>query len=137
MTAFDALALAHWHRVRVTLDDGRLAWESCDDPPEEVLAALSEAKAEIVAALRYRLDDTGALIGDGLLDVLGQQGFKVRRYGSNAALDNEGKGSFSRLPCGVKWEWADRQARYALAVVALSAPDHLLDAEDADDPLSG
>jgi hypothetical protein len=92
-------------------------------PPADVLAALKEAKPEIIALLgRYALDASGALNGDDLLHRLARLGFRVRRWGNSAALDDDtGQGRVP--PMSLLYEFADRQREYAAALRALSARD--------------
>jgi predicted membrane protein len=77
---------------------------------------------------RYRLDKTGALTGDDLLDQLASASFRVRRYANNAALDDElGAHGLGRVPTmPLIRAFADQQADYACALVALKAPDQTL-----------
>lgn len=82
----------------------------------------------MTAAWAYRLDQTSALVsridGDDPLARLAGLGFRVRRYGDQAALDDDtGQG---RVPSMVLLrEFADRQQEYGEALVALGAPDML------------
>jgi hypothetical protein len=91
MSAVEALALAQAEGVLVSLAGDFIRYQSRGPPSERVLAALKAAKPEIVALLsRFRLDATGALAGgDDLLCGLARLGFRVRRCGDQAALDDE------------------------------------------------
>jgi hypothetical protein len=85
-----------------------------------VLAALRAAKPDIVALLsRFRLDASGALAGDdGLLHRLAKLGFRVRRYGDHAALDDDTRqGRVPPMP--LLYEFADRQREYGALLTAL------------------
>jgi hypothetical protein len=121
MTAVEALALAHAEGVKVSLaGDGFIRWQSRGELPPHVRDALKSTKPEIVALLRrYALDRTGALVGDDdLLRSVAELGFRIRRYGDQAALDDDtGHGRVpSRL---VLYEFADRQREYGALLQAL------------------
>jgi hypothetical protein len=128
MTAVEALMLAHAANVRVSLVADRIRYQSHGAPPADVIDALRVAKPEIVALLdRVSIDATGALVsapsgGDDLLGRLAKLGFRVRRYGDQAALDDEtGQG---RVPedRALLWEFAGRQREYAAVLCAVGAP---------------
>ncbi len=126
--ALRALALAERHNIVIAVVRGdRLSWESRGPTPGRALRALKEAKAELVDLLvRYRLDSGGGLAGDDLLAALQVGGFAVRRYGVNAALDGALGGGLDRVPAtSLLYAFADRQAEYSLALLALRAPDCL------------
>jgi hypothetical protein len=92
---------------------------------EPVIDALKAAKPEIVALLtRYSLTQSGALQGDDLTAELTQLGFCVRRYGSEAALDDDA-GRARVPPMPLLYRFAERQAEYGLALRVLRAPDAL------------
>jgi len=125
MRAAEALALAEASGVVVTLYRDRLRIGSRGAAPETVIDALKAAKPEIVALLtRYSLTQSGALQGDDLTAELTQLGFRVRRYGSQAALDDDA-GRARVPPMPLLYRFADRQAEYGLALRALRAPDAL------------
>jgi hypothetical protein len=124
MSVIEALALAHAEGVKVSLaGDGFIRWQSRGELPPHVRDALKGAKPEIVALLRrYALDKTGALAGDDdLLRGLAELGFRVRRYGDQAALDDDtGQG---RVPARLLlYEFADRQREYGALLRTLQAP---------------
>ena len=120
MSAVEALALAHAEGVRVSLAGDFIRYQSRGDPPAHVLQALRAAKPEIIALLRrYALDKTGALVGDDLLTRLAHRGFRVRRYGDQAALDDDAGQVPSRF---LLYEFADRQREYGALLRTLQAP---------------
>jgi hypothetical protein len=127
MTAVEALALAHAANVRLSLARDHIRFQSRGAPPAEVIEALRAAKPEIVALLsRLSVDSTGALVGagsagDDLLARLVKLGFRVRRYGDQAALDDEtGLGRVPPMP--LLYEFADHQREYSAVLCALGAP---------------
>ena len=124
MSAIEALALANAEGVLVSLAGDFIRYQSRGAPSERVLAALRAAKLEIVALLsRLWLDASGALVGDDdLLRRLAKAGFRVRRYGGQAALDDDaGQGRVPPMP--LLYEFADRQREYGAALQALQARD--------------
>jgi hypothetical protein len=123
MSAIEALALAHAEGVKVSLaGHGFIRWQSRGELPTHVRDALKGAKPEIVALLRrYALDKTGALVGDDLTARLARDGFRVRRYGDQAALDGDrGQGRMPSRP--LLYEFADHQREYGALLQALQAP---------------
>jgi hypothetical protein len=124
LSAIEALALAHAEGVKISLAGGGfIRWQSRGELPPHVRDALKSAKPEIVVLLRrYALDKTGALVGDHLLTRLAHAGFWVRRYGDQAALDDDlGQGHVrSSL---LLYEFADRQREYGALLQALQAQD--------------
>jgi hypothetical protein len=126
MTVTEALALSESAGVAVSLAGGFIRWQSRGDPPLGVLEALRAAKADLVALLaRYDLTDSGALIGDDLLADLAKLDFRVRRYGNQAALDDDsGQGRVPPIP--LLYRFAENQTEYGLALRALRAPDALV-----------
>jgi hypothetical protein len=112
--------------VKVSLaGDGFIRWQSRGELPPHVRDALKSAKPEIVALLRrYALEATGALFSeaDDLLVHLAKLGFRVRRYGDQAALnDDTGQG---RVPSRLLiYEFADRQRGYRALLHVLQAQD--------------
>jgi hypothetical protein len=127
MTAAEALALSESAGVAVSLAGGFIRWQSHGDPPPSVVEALRAAKADLVALLaRYNLVESGALSGDDLLADLASLDFRVRRYGTQAALDDEtGQGRVPPMP--LLSEFAENQAEYGLTLRVLRAPDALLE----------
>jgi hypothetical protein len=125
MTAAEALRLAHEAGISVSLVGDLIRYQSRGPPPPNVLEALKAAKPEIVGLLtRFQLDASGALAGEPALDDLAQLGFRVRRYGNQAALDDEtGQGRVPPMP--LLSRFAERQTQYGLALRALRAPDVL------------
>jgi hypothetical protein len=124
MSAVEALALAHAEGVKVSLaGDGFIRWHSRGELPPHVRDALKAAKPEIVTLLRgYALDKTGALVGDDLLTRLAHAGFRVRRYGDQASLDDDGgRGRVPSMP--LLYEFADCQRQYGALLRTLQAPD--------------
>jgi hypothetical protein len=126
-----AISLAEKYDIALDLVDGdRLRWRSRGPTPDAALAALKAAKPDIIRLLqRYRLAPDGTLIGnDALLEELTHQGFRVPRYGNNAALcDLQNLGQIpSRLAL---YAFADLQPTYALALRLLRAPDCLESAD--------
>ena len=124
MSAIEALIVAHAEGVVVSLAGDFIRYQSRGAPSDTVLAALRASKREVVALLsRFRLDASGALFSeaDDLLVHLAKLGFRIRRYGDQAALDDDtGQGRVpSRL---VLHEFADRQREYGALVQALQAP---------------
>jgi hypothetical protein len=80
----------------------------------------------MTASWAYALDSTGALVprvnGDDLLARLAGLGFRVRRYGDRAGLDDDN--NQGRVPSiAYLREFADQQDRYGELLVALSARD--------------
>ena len=129
MSAIEALALAHAEGVQVSLaGDGFIRWQSRCELPPHVRDALKAAKPEIVTLLRrFRLDETGALDAVGhnddaaLLRKLAALGFRIRRYGGQAALDDDtGQGRVPSMP--LLYEFADHQHRYGALLRTLQAP---------------
>jgi hypothetical protein len=117
------LALAHAEGVKVSLaGDGFSRWQSRGELPSHVRNALKSAKPEIVQLLRrYMPDSSGALVGDDLTARLGRAGFRVRRYGDQAALDDDmGQGRVPPMP--LLYEFADHQREYGAVLCALGAP---------------
>jgi hypothetical protein len=125
MTAAEALRLAHEAGISVSLVDDLIRYQSHGPPPAHVLDALKAAKPEIVALIRrFSLDASGALIGGALLDHLAMLGFRVRRYGDQAALDDAvGQGRVPPMP--LLYRFAEKQTAYGLVLRALRAPDSL------------
>jgi hypothetical protein len=123
MTALEALALADAANVRVSIARDHIRWRCRGDPPADVLAALKVAKPEIVKLLTlFGLDSSGALTGDALLERLAGLGFRVRRYGHQAALDDDtGQGRLPPAP--LLYDFADRQQRYGAVLAAHGAAD--------------
>jgi hypothetical protein len=121
MSAVEALALAHAEGVLISLVGDFIRYRSHGPPPERVLAALRAAKPEIVALLsRFRLEASGALFSeaDDLLVRLAELGFRVRRHGDQAALDDDaGQGRVPPTP--LLYEFADRQREFGAALRAL------------------
>ena len=84
---------------------------------------------DMTAAWAYALDQSGALVsrvdGDDLLARLIGLGFPVRRYGDQAAIDDDsGQGSVPSIEH--LHEFADRQQKYGDLLVVLGAPDMLM-----------
>ena len=82
----------------------------------------------MTASWAYALDSTNALVArlndDDLLARLAGLGFRIRRYGDRAGLDDDtGQGRVPSRP--LLWAFADRQQEYGELLVALSAPDML------------
>jgi hypothetical protein len=130
MTALAVRALAFAERYGVTIAvvaGDRLSWRSQGPTPGRALEALRAAKGELIDLLvRFRLDSAGGLAGDDLLARLQAEGFAVRRYGVNAALDGALRGALDRVPpMPVLRTFADKQVEYSLALRALRAPDCL------------
>ena len=128
MTALALRALAFAERYGVTIAvvaGDRLSWQSRGPTPGRALEALKAAKGELIDLLvRYRLDSADGLAGDDLLAVLQAAGFAVRRYGVNAALDDDsGQGRVPPMP--LLYRFSDKQADFSLALRALRAPDRL------------
>src|ERR1700733_12166505 len=125
MTAAEAIAQAEVAGVAVSLAGGFIRWQSHGDPPPGVLEALRAAKADLVALLaRYTLVESGAWSGDCLLADLPRLDFRVRRYGNQAALDDEtGQGRVPPMP--LLYRFAENQTEYGVALRALRAPDVL------------
>jgi|SRR5271166_1539374 len=126
MKALEALALAHAANVQVSLAGDFIRWRSRGEPPAPVLGALRAAKPEIVALLsRLWVDTSGALAGDDeVLFGLAELGFRVRRYGAQAALDDDtGQGRVPPMP--LVRRFSEKQTEYGLALRALGAPDAL------------
>jgi hypothetical protein len=123
MSAVEALMVAHAEGVVVNLAGDFIRYQSRGELPPHVRDALKSAKPEIVALLRrYALDKTGALVGDDLLTRLAQAGFHVRRYGDQAAFDDDtGQGRVP--PMAVLRQFADQQRQYGALLRALQAPD--------------
>jgi hypothetical protein len=123
MTALEALALADAANVQVSIARDFIRWRCRGAPPADVLAALKAAKPEIVTLLKpLSLDPSGALTGDALLARLAGLGFRVRRYGRQAALD-DAAGQGRVPPAPLLYEFADRQREYGVVLVALGAAD--------------
>ena len=82
----------------------------------------------------YWLGPSGGLAGDDLLNELVRLGFFVRRYGDQAALDDDmglGRGPpMPRLgrvpPMPLIYRFADKQAEYGAALTALKASYELI-----------
>jgi hypothetical protein len=128
MTVFALRALAFAERYGVTIAvvaGDRLWWQSQGPTPGRALKALKAAKGELIDLLvRYRLDPVGGLAGDDLLAALQVAGFVVRRYGAQAALDDDsGQGRVPPRP--LLYRFSDKQAEFSLALRALRAPDWL------------
>ena len=128
MTALALRALAFAERYGVTIAvvaGDRLSWQSRGPTPGRALEALKAAKGELIDLLvRYRLDSAGGLAGDDLLNALQVAGFVVRRYGAQAALDDDsGQGRVPPMP--LLYRFSDKQADFSLALRALRAPDCL------------
>jgi hypothetical protein len=120
MSAIEALALAHAEGVVVSLAGDFIRYRSRGAPSERVLGALRAAKPEILALLsRFRLDASGALVGnDDVLRGLAKAGFRVRRHGDQAVLDDDtGQGRVP--PILLLYEFADRQREYSALLRAL------------------
>jgi hypothetical protein len=127
MSAIEALDLAEAFGVEVGLAGDRIHYRSRGAAPAHVLAALKAAKPDIVALLAgYTVDASGALASpdDGLLAALARLNFKVRRYGAQAALDDDG-GQGRAPPIHLLHRFAEKQTEYGLALRALRAPHHL------------
>jgi hypothetical protein len=123
-----ALELAERYGIGLDLvDNDRLHWRSRGPTPDAALEALKAAKGELIDLLvRFRLDSAGSLAGDDLLARLLAEGFAVRRYGVNAALDGALRGALDRVPpMPLLRAFADKQVEYSLALRALRAPDCL------------
>lgn len=124
MNAVEALALAHAEGVKVSLaGDGFIRWQSPGELPPRVRDALKNCKPEIVALLRrYALDKTGALVGDDLTARLARDGFRVRLYGAQAALDHDaGQGRVPPMP--LLYQFSERRRRYGALLRTLQAPN--------------
>lgn len=92
--------------------------------PNKRADLMGRAKPSLKTVAGHWLDSTGALVGDGLLAELTTLGFGVRRFGDQAALDdNSGQG---RVP-DIGWirRFADLQGKYSDELLALKAPDQL------------
>jgi hypothetical protein len=125
-SALRALAFAERYGVTIAVVAGdRLRWQSQGPTPGRALKALKAAKGELIDLLvRYRLDPAGGLAGDDLLAALQAAGFVVRRYGAQAALDDDsGQGRVPPMP--LLYRFSDKQAEFSLALRALRAPDWL------------
>jgi hypothetical protein len=129
MTALALRALAFAERYGVTIAvvaGDRLYWQSQGLTPSRALEALKAAKSELIDLLvRYRLDSVGGLTGDDLLTALRALGFVVRRYGAQAAIDDD-VGQARVPPMPLLYRFAERQTEYGLALRALRARDVLL-----------
>jgi hypothetical protein len=125
MSAAEAIAQAEAAGVRICLAGDFIRYQSHGPPPERVLSALRAAKSDLVALLvRYALTEKSALIGDDVLADLAKLDFRVRRYGVQAALDDDtGQGRVPPMP--LLYRFAEYQAEYGLALRALVAPDAL------------
>jgi hypothetical protein len=124
--AHRALAFAERYGVTIAVVSGdRLSWRSQGPTPGRALEALKAAKGELIDLLvRFHLDAAGGLAGDDLLAALQLEGFAVRRYGVNAALDGALRGALDHLPpTPLLRAFADKQVEYSLALRALRAPD--------------
>ena len=119
MTAAEALRLAHEAGISVSLVGDFIRYQSHGSTPAHVLEALKAAKPEIVALLRrFRLDASGTLIGDTLLDHLAKLGFRVRQSSDQAALDDDtGQGGVPPMP--LLYRFAENQAEYGLVLRVL------------------
>jgi hypothetical protein len=125
-SALRALAFAERYGVSIAVVAGdHLWWQSRGPTPGRALKALKAAKGELIDLLvRYRLDRSGSLAGDDLLAALQVAGFVVRRYGAQAALDDDsGQGRVPPMP--LLYRFSDKQAEFSLALRALRAPDWL------------
>jgi hypothetical protein len=123
VTALEAVQLARSRGVEIVVDGDVVRCRSRGQAPAGVIEAVRAAKANIVALIGgYSLDRTGALCGHDLLRRLHQFGFCVRRYGDNAALDDD-SGDDHVPPRLLLYEFADHQRRFAEALIALGAPD--------------
>jgi hypothetical protein len=130
VTAAAAFALAEKHGVEIALDNrGDLVLRSRGSIPPDVLASLRQAKEDMLAALR-RLDRTGALTGDDLLDALRRKGFVIRRYGDNAVVDDETEAGRAP-PMPLLREVIENHHAYFAALLAWSAPDQALRGDGA------
>ena len=125
MSAIEAISKAEAAGVAISSAGGFIRWRSRGDPPPGVLEALRAAKSDLVALLaRYALTERGALIGDDLLADLAKLDFRVRRYGVQAALDDDtGQGRVPPMPFVRRF--SEKQTEYGLALRALRAPDAL------------
>ena len=85
---------------------------------------MGKAKPSVKTVSGHWLDHTGALVGDDLTAELTTLGFSVRLYDQQAALDDDGKQG--RVPDIARIRrFADQQANYSKALLALKAPDQL------------
>jgi hypothetical protein len=118
MSAAEAIAQAEAAGVRICLAGDFIRYQSHGPPPARVLAALRAAKSDLVALLaRYALTEGGALIGDDLLADLAKLDFRVRRYGVQAALDDDtGQGRVPPMP--LVHRFSEKQTDYGLALRA-------------------
>jgi hypothetical protein len=123
MTALEALQLARSNGVEVIVDGDIVRCRSKGEAPPKVIEAVKAAKLEFVALIGgYSLDNTGALHGHDLLYRLSQLGFRVRRYGDNASVDDDSLDD--RVPPRpLLYEFGSCQSRFADALIALGAPN--------------
>jgi hypothetical protein len=124
--ALRALDFAERYGVTIAVVAGdRLWWQSRGPTPGRALEALKAAKGDLIDLLvRFGLDSTGGLAGDDLLAALRVAGFVVRRYGAQAALDDD-TGQGRAPPMALLYRFAEKQAEFSLALRALRAPDCL------------
>jgi hypothetical protein len=91
--------------------------------------ALAKTRGVVLAVF---LDKTGALVGADLLARLAELGFHVRRYGDQAALDDD-KGQGRVPPIPLLCEFADRQREYSAALRGLTLEGSSVGRNDHDD----
>jgi hypothetical protein len=131
MSAAATLMLARAAGVQVGLEGDFLRYRSRGEAPSHVIAAIRLAKPGIIALLKgYTLDASGTLwpaAGDDLLVPLAQLGFRVRRYGDQAGIDDDnGVDDLGRSPpMPLLYLYADRQRDLSAVLIALGAPDRL------------
>ena len=105
-----AFALADRHSVEIALDSrGDLVFRSRGFIRPDVLAALRQARGEMLAALRHA-EPERALSGDELLEALRVHGFVINLTGSDRDLRDivaERRPLFERL---LSWRAPTRQA---------------------------
>jgi hypothetical protein len=89
----------------------------------------ASCKVHLVSTDGFQLDVDGALWGDALCSELARLGFRVRRYGDQAGLDDEaGQGRVPALP--VLRQFRDKQFEYSAALLELKAPQAPLPPDD-------
>jgi hypothetical protein len=89
------------------------------------MTAKRRPQPQLATANGFTLDDDDALTGDATLDELARLGFRIRRYGSNAAIDDIH--DRWRVPGPtLRRAVALNHPEYVRALIALKAPDRSL-----------